>query len=49
MVGTDTWATSRWHSLRDEAMATRAWLGQLPREVAELIAHRNGERLFGGS
>jgi predicted TIM-barrel fold metal-dependent hydrolase len=49
MVGTDTWATSRWHSLRDEAMASRAWLGQLPREVAEQIAYRNGERLFGGS
>jgi len=47
MVGTDTWTTSRWHSLAEEAQATRGWLGQLPREVAEQIAYRNGERLFG--
>lgn len=47
MVGTDTWVTSRWHALADEAMATRAWLGQLTREAAEQIAFRNGERLFG--
>ncbi|MFQ5553599.1 MAG: amidohydrolase family protein [Thermoplasmata archaeon] len=47
MVGTDTWVTSRWHMLADEAKATRAWLGQLPRELAEQIAYRNGERLFG--
>lgn len=47
MVGTDTWTTSRWQSLVDEAKATRHWLGQLPRDVAEQIAYRNGERLFG--
>jgi len=47
MVGTDTWTTSRWESLVEEARATRRWLGQLPREVAEQIAYRNGERLFG--
>lgn len=47
MVGTDTWTTSRWQSLVDEAKATRRWLGQLPRDVAEQIAYRNGERLFG--
>ena len=48
MVGTDTWTTSRWHSLVGEANVTRTWLGQLPRQVAEQIAYRNGERLFGG-
>ena len=26
--------------------AYRAWLGQLPRQVADRIAHGNGERLF---
>jgi hypothetical protein len=25
----------------------QAWLAQLPRDVAEQIAHRNGDRLFG--
>ncbi len=47
MVGTDTRIPSRWHSLAAEAKATRVWLGQLPREVAEQIAYLNGERLFG--
>jgi hypothetical protein len=47
MVGTDTWTTSRWDSLVAEARATREWLGQLPRDVAERIAYQNGERLFG--
>ena len=47
MVGTDTWTTSRWDSLVEEARATRRWLGQLPRDVADQIAYRNGERLFG--
>ena len=47
MVGTDTWTTSRWDSLVEEARATRRWLGQLPRNVADQIAYRNGERLFG--
>jgi hypothetical protein len=47
MVGTDTWTTSRWDLLVEEARATRRWLGQLPRDVAEQIAYRNGERLFG--
>ena len=47
MVGTDTWTTSRWDSVVEEARATRRWLGQLPRDVAEQIAYRNGERLFG--
>jgi hypothetical protein len=48
MVGTDTWVTSRWETLVDGMGAIRGWLGQLPREVAEQIAHRNAERLFPG-
>jgi predicted TIM-barrel fold metal-dependent hydrolase len=47
MVGTDTWVTSRWETLAEGMRATRRWLDQLPREVAEQIAYRNAERLFG--
>jgi hypothetical protein len=46
MVGTDTWVTSRWDMLVEGMQATRNWLGQLPGDVAERIAHRNAERLF---
>jgi hypothetical protein len=31
----------------EHANWSRAWLADLPREVAENIAWRNGERLFG--
>ena len=48
MVGTDTWVTSRWDTLVAGMQTTRAWLAQLPDEVAERIAHRNAERLFRG-
>src|SRR5262249_54689215 len=46
MVGTDTWVTSRWEVMRDYHHDVQAWLGQLPRDVAEAIAWKNGERLF---
>jgi hypothetical protein len=46
MVGTDTWVTSRWSSLVDGMKDVQRWLAQLPRDVAERIAYRNGERLF---
>jgi hypothetical protein len=46
MVGTDTWVTSRWEIVRDNHRDVQRWLGQLPREVAEAIAWKNGERLF---
>ncbi len=48
MVGTDTWVTSRWETLRETMQAVQDWLAQLPRDVAEQIAYRNGERLFPG-
>jgi Amidohydrolase len=48
MVGTDTWVTSRWETLAGGMQTIRNWLGELPREVAEQIAHRNAERLFPG-
>jgi hypothetical protein len=47
MVGTDTWVTSRWADLPESISAVRGWLNQLPREVAEKIAFKNAERLFG--
>jgi hypothetical protein len=46
MVGTDTWVTSRWEALRDYHRDVQTWLGQLPPDVAEAIAWKNGERLF---
>jgi len=46
LVGTDTWVTSRWEVIRDYHRAVQVWLGQLPRDVAESIAWKNGERLF---
>jgi hypothetical protein len=49
LVGTDTWTTSRWHDLVPDMQRVRSWLAQLPRDVAELIAYRNAERLFGTS
>ena len=48
MVGTDTWITSRWEALVEGMQTTRGWLSQLPRAVAEQMAHRNAERLFAG-
>jgi len=46
MVGTDTWVTSRWEIVRDYHRAVQGWLAQLPSDVAEAIAWKNGERLF---
>ena len=46
MVGTDTWVTSRWELVRDSMRDVQQWLRQLPPEVAERIAHKNGEQLF---
>jgi hypothetical protein len=46
LVGTDTWIVSRWQSLEETARFNRGWLRQLPAEVGEKIAWRNGEALF---
>ncbi|WP_019584518.1 amidohydrolase family protein [Thioalkalivibrio sp. ALE16] len=46
MIGVDTFTRTRWEQytrLKDE---TRAWLEQLPEDVARAIAWENGERLF---
>jgi hypothetical protein len=47
MVGTDTFTPERWHYVVDHAAFSRAWLADLPRDVAERIAWKNGEALFG--
>jgi hypothetical protein len=48
MVGTDTFTPERWHYVVEHARWSRQWLADLPREVAERIAWKNGEALFGG-
>jgi hypothetical protein len=45
MVGTDTWVPSRWSSYVDTQAAARAWLGQLPPDVARRLAYENAESL----
>ncbi|HKZ05583.1 MAG TPA: amidohydrolase family protein [Methylomirabilota bacterium] len=46
LAGTDTWMTSRWEALPGSVAEVRAYLSQLPRDVAEKIAYKNAERLF---
>lgn len=46
VVGTDTFTPERWHYVPEHANWTRAWLADLPRDVAERIGYRNGEALF---
>lgn len=47
MVGSDTWVNSQWASYSEIIDTNRRWLSKLPREVAEKIAYKNAERLFG--
>jgi predicted TIM-barrel fold metal-dependent hydrolase len=47
MVGTDSFTPERWHYIPEHAEWSRRWLADLPRDVAERIAWKNGERLFG--
>jgi len=46
MVGTDSYTPERWHYIGEHAAWSRAWLADLPREVADRIAWKNGEALF---
>lgn len=48
MVGTDTPSPERWSFIAEHARLARLWLSELPRDVTEKIAWRNGETLFGG-
>lgn len=47
VVGTDTWVTSQWDRVEAIQTGIRGWLGQLPREVAERLAHRNARTFVG--
>jgi len=46
LLGSDTYVTSRWEQVAGMAAEARAFLQQLPPEVAEKIASKNIERLF---
>jgi hypothetical protein len=47
MVGTDTFTPERWPYVTEHAAWSRAWLGDLPQDVAERIGYRNGDKIFG--
>ncbi|MCB1774459.1 MAG: amidohydrolase family protein [Gammaproteobacteria bacterium] len=47
LVGSDTWANSQWAEYRELIHTNRQWLSRFSRPVAENIAYRNAERLFG--
>jgi Amidohydrolase len=49
LLGSDTWISERWATYGDIMAGYRAWLAQLPPEVANKIAHGNARRMFGGS
>ena len=47
MIGTDTYINSQWDAYGELIADHRDWLGKLPGDVAEAIAHENAEREFG--
>ena len=47
MIGSDTWVNGQWSSYDGIIEMNRRWLAYLPREVAEKIAYKNAEALFG--
>ena len=47
MIGSDTWVNSQWDRYADIMALNRRWLSKLPRDVAEKIAYKNAEELFG--
>jgi hypothetical protein len=47
MVGSDTWVNQRWESYPQLMQDYRAWLGDLPPELAERVAWRNAVELLG--
>jgi len=49
MVGTDTYVPERWYYVPEHATWSRAWLADLPPDVAERIGWKNGETILGGA
>ena len=47
MIGSDTWVNGQWDRYADIMKLNRLWLSRLPRSVAEKIACKNAEKLFG--
>jgi len=47
MLGTDTPSPQRWYFIEEHARLARMWLSELPRDIAEKIAYRNGDAVFG--
>jgi hypothetical protein len=47
MIGSDTWVNQRWLYYDELMKSYRAWLGDLPADVARGIAWGNGASLFG--
>ena len=47
MVGTDTWVNGQWDNYVELVTQNREWLFWFPRSIAEAIAYKNAERLFG--
>jgi hypothetical protein len=46
MIGVDTYSLSRWHSFDQAVTNIRAWLRQLPADVAMRLAYDNAAALF---
>ena len=49
MLGTDTFVPERWHYVPEQAAWSRGWLADLPPEIAERIAWKNGEAVLGAA
>jgi predicted TIM-barrel fold metal-dependent hydrolase len=47
MVGSDTWVNAQWDVYGELISINRRWLSRFPRKIAEQIAFRNAEALFG--
>lgn len=47
VLGTDTWVTSRWDEVPQLIAFYRRMLSELPADVAERIAYKNGLAMFG--
>lgn len=46
LAGTDTYIGQRWLELPELTNNYQAWLAQLPTDIAEAIAYKNGESMF---
>jgi predicted TIM-barrel fold metal-dependent hydrolase len=49
MVGVDTFSVRRWREFSRHTAVTRAWLAQLPKQTAEVIARDNALRVYGAT